>query len=122
MDAGARDQLRQTLAGAFGAATDVTPAEGQATHILLPALELPEPWSPTPTRALTVWQDWPSVRPQFVVDLNVVGENGEPPRSNSTTYLLGEAWRQFSFAFAWQGDDPVHAVQLWLTRFSAERT
>lgn len=107
---------------AFGAAVDVTPADGQAAHILLPSIELPEPWTPSPTRALTVWQEWPTSRPQFVIDEGVVGENGQPPRSHHSVYLLGESWRGFSFDFPWSGDDPVRAVQLWLARFTAERS
>jgi hypothetical protein len=51
----------------------------------------------------------------------VVGDAGEPPRSNDTVYVLGEAWRHFSFSFPWNGDDPVIAVQSWLERFSVER-
>jgi hypothetical protein len=36
-------------------------------------------------------------------------------------YLLGEPWRAFSFQFPWSGNDPVLAVQKWLTRFDRER-
>ena len=122
MHAADREALVTGLAVSFGGAVDVTPAEGQPAHILLPSLELPDPWRPSPTRALTVWQDWPTSRPQLVVDLNVVGENGQPPRSNSDVYLLGQTWRGFSFSFPWSGDDPVRAVQLWLARFTVERS
>src|SRR5438309_7012405 len=115
-----RKDLTRRLAVAFGKAVDVTPAEGQPAHILLPWIELPEPWTPSPTRALTVWQDWPGSRPQFVIDERVVGETGQPPRSHQAVYLLGQSWRGFSFNFAWSGDDPVRAVQVWLARFTAE--
>jgi hypothetical protein len=108
------------LASAFGGAEDVTPAPGQPLHVLLPRVELPEPWSPSPTRALTVWRNWPAERPEFVIDVAGVGEKGEPPRSNGTSYLLGEAWRNLSYSFEWKGNDPVLTVQLWLTRFAAE--
>jgi hypothetical protein len=122
MTASDRVQLTGALAAAFGAAVDVTPADGQPAHILLPSLELPKPWTPSATRALTVWQDWPASRPQFVIDEKVLGEGGQPPRSNHAVYLLGESWRGFSFSFVWCGDDPARAVQLWLTRFTVERT
>lgn len=122
MDVGDRTLLVQRLAVAFGEAVDVTPADGQAAHVLLPSLELPEPWTPSPTRGLTVWEGWPGARPQFVIDERVVGESGEPPRSHHPVYLLGGTWRGFSFNFAWSGDDPVRAVQLWMQRFTAERS
>ncbi|HUP70317.1 MAG TPA: hypothetical protein VM142_10945 [Acidimicrobiales bacterium] len=110
------------LAGAFGQAVDVTPNGEQVPHILLPAVEVPEPWRPSPARALTVWENWPGARPLFYVDERVVGESAAPPRSNHTKYLLGESWRGFSYNFAWAGDDPVRAVQFWLSRFTAERS
>jgi hypothetical protein len=122
MDPADRDLLVRRLKVAFGKAVDVTPGEGQAAHILLPSLRLPDPWKPSPTRALTVWEGWPGARPQFVVDQAVVGETGEPPRSNHEVYLLGDPWRGFSFNFGWSGDDPVRAVQCWLARFSVERS
>jgi len=122
MEAGDRKMLARRLAVAFGEAVDVTPADGQPAHILLPAIRLPEPWKPSPTRALTVWEGWPGTRPQFVIDETVVGETGEPPRSNHPVYLLGQSWRGFSFNFASSGDDPVRAVQLWLARFTVERS
>lgn len=122
MDGGDCKTLVQRLAVAFGDAIDVTPADGQAPHILLPTLELPEPWKPSSTRAMTVWENWPETRPQFVIDERVVGEHGEPPRSHHSVYLLGQSWRGFSFNFGWSGDDPVRAVQLWMARFLAERS
>lgn len=115
-----RELLTSRLEVAFGKAVDVTPADGQPAHILLPRIELPKPWTPSPTRALTVWEGWPTSRPQFVIDESVVGETGQPPRSHQAVYLLGQSWRGFSFNFSWSGDDPVRVVQLWLTRFTAE--
>lgn len=109
------------LAAAFGEAVDVTPEGVDTPHVLLPALELPEPWTPTPTRALTIWTSWPQERPEFVVDLAVVGEHGDPPRSSNEVLRLGTTWRGFSYTFQWSGDDPVRAVRLWLGRFTAER-
>ena len=117
-----RERIVDDLARAFGAATDVTPAPGQPLHVLLPALDLPEPWRPSPTRALTTWPDWPSQRPLFFIDQAVVGESGNRPRSHSLAYQLGETWVAFSFTFAWSGQDPVRAVQLWMTRFVTERS
>lgn len=122
MDQGDRAPLVRALAGAFGGAVDVTPGDSAAAHILLPSIELPEPWTPSPTRALTVFEDWPTTRPLFFVDEQVIGENGQPPRNHHSKYLLGESWRGFSFNFPWTGDDPVRAVQLWLTRFTVERS
>ncbi len=111
----------ERLVRAFGAASDVTPAVGQPLHVVMPALALPEPWTPSPARALTIWVGWPGARPKFYIDQQVVGERGEPPRSNSLEYHLGEPWRQFSYSFPWVGDDPVRAVQMWMTRFVRER-
>jgi hypothetical protein len=122
VEATQREALVERLAHAFGEAVDVTPANGQPTHILLPEVELPSPWQPSTTRALTIWAGWPQERPQFLVDEAVIGEGGEPPRSNHTVYAGGKTWRGFSFAFPWDGDDPVRVVQLWLTRFTAERS
>jgi hypothetical protein len=122
MEARQREAIVEQLSRAFGDAYDVTPADGQPLYVLFAKLELPEPWRPSPTRALTVWQGWPGERPRFVVDESVVGEGGEPPRSSSLTFLLGESWREFSFSFPWGGDDPVRAVQLWMSRLEAERS
>lgn len=122
MDAGVRSEIVARLSTAFGTAQDVTPTADQPLHVLLPQLELPDPWKPSPTRALTIWPNWPAERPQFVIDESVVGENGEPPRSNDLAYLLGEGWRSFSFSFNWKGDDPVQVVQRWMTRFVIERS
>jgi hypothetical protein len=121
MEAGERSDIVSRLSTAFGGAQDVTPAVDQPLHVLLPQLELPDPWKPSPTRALAMWPNWPAERPQFVIDERVVGENGEPPRSSNLVYLLGEGWRSFSFSFGWKGDDPVRVVQMWLTRFVVER-
>jgi hypothetical protein len=116
-----REELTSRLAEAFEKAVDVTPVpEGTPPHILLPTVALPPPWQPSPTRVLTVWADWPTTRPALYVDEQVVGEGGEPPRSNSANYLLGQTWRGFSYTFSWVGDDPVRAVQLWLGRFTLE--
>jgi hypothetical protein len=110
------------LAEAFGETVDLTPAGSELPHILLPKVELPDPWAPSRTRALTIWNAWPAQRPEFVIDVAVVGENGQPPRSSNEVLRLGTSWRQFSFAFVWSGDDPARAVRLWLGRFTAERS
>lgn len=117
-----RDDLVARLKLAFGNAVDVTPSDEQPLHVLLPELALPEPWQPSPARVLTIWSNWPTERPQFVIDESVVGENGEPPRSHNPIYALGETWRAFSFAFPWSSTDPVRAVQLWMARFTVERS
>jgi hypothetical protein len=122
MDTTEREAIVARLSTAFGGADDVTPADDQPLHALLPKLELPTPWAPSPTRALSIWENWPNERPKFVVDEHVVGKDGEPPRSSEPVYLIGESWRQFSFSFDWKGNDPVHAIQRWLTRFVKEPT
>lgn len=122
MDGDEREAITQRLAEAFGDAIDVTPEGDSTPHILLPKLELPPPWKPSPTRGLTVFENWPTARPLFFIDEGVVGEGGEPPRSNHTSYRLGETWRGYSFNFPWSGHDPVVAIQLWLGRFTAERS
>jgi hypothetical protein len=122
MDSAQREALVERLALAFGDARDVTPADDQPAHILLPELDLPAPWTPSPTRALTIWTNWPQESPQFMVDEAVVGEGGDPPRSHHEVYAVGETWRGFSFTFAWAGDDPVRAVQMWMERFAVERS
>jgi hypothetical protein len=121
MDAAKREKMVDQLGAAFGGARDVTPAAGQPLHVLLDGLTLPRGWTPNPVRALTVWASWPGGRPDFYIEHSARGPDGEPPRSNSDAYLLGETWRAFSFQFAWNGDDPVLAVQRWLTRFDKER-
>ena len=117
-----REAIVDRLASAFGDAQDVTPREDQPLHVLLGHIELPEPWTPSPARALTVWADWPNGRPGFLIAADVRGETGQPPRNPSPTFILGETWNAFSFSFPWAGDDPVRAVQTWLTRFEIERT
>ena len=120
MEDAAREALVAQLAETFGAAVDVTPAPDQPLHVLLPAVDLPSPWRPAQTRVLTIWNGWPTTRPDFYIDMTVVGEAGAPPRSCSEAYLLGQTWRAFSFTFDWTGDDPVLAIQRWLTRFTRE--
>ena len=122
MDAQARAQIVSALATAFGDAQDLTPAPEQPLHVVLTRLELPEPWKPSPTRALTIWRDWPSERPEFAIDQGVVGEVDEPPLKSSAVLHLGETWRAPSFTFPWNGNDPVIAVQLWLGRFLLQGT
>ena len=117
-----RERIVEELARAFGAAIDVTPAPGQPLHVVLSTVELPAPWRPSPTRALTTWADWPTARPLFFIDQAVVGESGVPPRSHSMVYQLGEPWTAFSFTFPWSGQVPVRAVQYWMTRFVKERS
>lgn len=121
MDAALREEIVAKLGAAFGGARDVTPAEGQPLHVLLEPLELADGWIPKPTRALTIWNGWPGSRPEFYVDPAVRGPDGQPPRNPNDRLILGEQWRTFSFQFPWKGDDPVLAVQRWLTRFDKER-
>lgn len=119
MDAEARKQVVSELAEGFGEARDVTPDPGQPLYVLLSDLRLPSPWKPHSTRALVKFENWPSQRPLFWVDMALVNGDGQPPRSNSAQLALGETWRQFSFNFAWPVDPltPMHAVLKWLTRF-----
>src|SRR5271163_832085 len=115
MEPAERERAVSELARAFGAAADVTPAPGQPLQVLLAAMDMPEPWRPSPARALTIWADWPAQRPPFLIDEAFVDESGDRPRSHSLVYQLGEPWAQFSFAFAWTGQDPVQAVKHWMT-------
>lgn len=121
MDAALREAIVAKLGAAFGGARDVTPAEGQPLHVELASLELPSGWTPNPTRALTIWNDWPTSRPAYYVEPSVRGPNGEVRQNPSDSYLLGETWRTFSFSFPWKGDDPVLAVERWITLFDNER-
>ena len=121
MDDPLREQILADLAAAFDAVGDVTPSAGQPLHVRF-KVELPEPWTPSPMRALTVWDNWPSERPLFYIDCAVTGEHGQAPRNPSATFVLGETWNAFSFSFPWKGGDPVRAVRMWLTRFEVERT
>src|SRR5690242_809639 len=89
------------LAASFGAAEDVTPEPGQPLHVLLPSVPILYPWTPQRARALLRFTAWPEERPEFWIDLRVVNANGQPPRSSSEQYMLGEGWRQFSFQVPW---------------------
>jgi len=124
MDDAARKAIVDELGASFGEAIDKTPADGQAAHVLLPALALLPPWT-SPARALVRFTgDWPVQRPDFFIDVKVVDKEGTPPRNNggspsTETLVLGEAWRQFSFQFPWPQNPKTatRAVQLWLNRF-----
>lgn len=123
MDAALREQIVEALDRAFGGAKDVSPSPTSPLHVLFTNLELPPPWTPSPTRALAVFGDWPNdPRPVFVVDPAVVGEGGQPPRNPHDAYYLDQAWRGFSWNAPWKGDDPVRAIQLWINRFITERS
>jgi hypothetical protein len=113
-------ELIASIVRAFGPARDATPASDQPLHVVMEEVALPGPWSPSPARALVIWEGWPDGRPRFLSDERVRGEGGAPPRSSDLIYVLGEGWWQFSFSFPWFGDDPVIAVQKWLERFSVE--
>jgi hypothetical protein len=117
MDSAAWTQVVEELGAAFGGAQDVSPDGSQPLHVLLPHLTLQAPWS-SPTRALLRFTSWPSVRPDFWVDLSVVNASGAAPRSDRTDLVLGEPWRGFSFNMPWTGTEtPTEAVQKWLVRF-----
>jgi hypothetical protein len=125
VDAATRRALVEELREAFGDAQDVTPADGQPAHVLVPALELGPPWRPSPARALVRFTSgWPNERPEFFIDTSVVDAAGTPPRNNggnpaAIVLVLGANWRQFSFNFTWPRNPQTatHAVQLWLNRF-----
>lgn len=119
MDPAERERILTALRTAFGEAEQA--GEGPF-RVRLPRLSLPEPWQPRETAAMVSFEGWPQNRPLLYVTEAVVGETGQPPRSNHTVLFDGETWRGFSFAFPWVGADPVRAVQLWLTRFTKERT
>lgn len=117
MDAEERKKITDELGAAFGGAEDVTPAEDQPLHVLLPRLRLQPPWK-SPCRALLRFRNWPNERPDFWVDMDVVNGSGEPPRSPREDCVLGESWRGFSFNVPWDGSEsPTLALQKWLVRF-----
>jgi hypothetical protein len=122
MDAAEREEIVAKLDRAFGGAKDVSPTATHDLHVLFTALDLPPPWKPSPTRALAIFTNWPNQRPVFCVDRTVVGEGGEPPRSNHDAYHLDETWRGFSWTEAPSHGDPVRAIQLWINRFVEEQT
>jgi hypothetical protein len=122
MDAAERKGAVAELDRAFGGANDVSPSPNHDLHVLFNSLELPDPWTPSPTRALAIFTNWPGERPLFFIDDAVVGETNEPPRSHQLAYHLDEAWRSFSWAFPWKGGNPVRAIQLWMNRFVQERS
>lgn len=119
MDAALREEIVAKLGAAFGGARDITPAEGQPLHVLLEALELPSGWTPNPTRAITIWDGWPTSRPLFYVEPGISGTHALA--NPSDRLVLGETWRTFSFSFIWKGDEPVLAIKRWLTIFDKER-
>lgn len=118
MDAELRTATVERLHKAFGGAADVTPGDGQPLHVRFAALELPEPWTPSPTRALAIFGNWPNERPLFYVGDDVRGESGQPPTNPHNAYHAGENWMGFSFSFPWSGSDVIRAIQLWMTRFN----
>jgi hypothetical protein len=119
MDCSARQAVVAELNDAFGEALDVTPTADQPLHVLLPKLQILTPWKPSPARGLISFEGWPSVRPQFWIDVALTNAEGHPPRSNSEQLVLGEPWRYFSFSFDWpvQPLTPTRAIQAWLNRF-----
>jgi hypothetical protein len=118
MDASERRRIVEELASSFGQAVDVTPSPDQPLHVLLPSVPLLPPWA-SPARALVRFVNWPDVRPEFWIDMDVLTSSGEPPRSSSEQLVVGGSWRQFSYAFTWpqQPTTATRAVLLWLNRF-----
>ena len=118
-----REVIIDELTQSFGEAKDVTPAEGQPLHVLLPAVPVRPPWSPSPTRAVLRFIGWPGARPEFYVDRSLANAAGQPPQNPHDFYLLGETWRGFSFQFPWPAGDgsATQAVLQWLNRFRLAR-
>lgn len=71
MDSETRKVIVAELAAAFGEAEDVTPAEDQPLHVLLPSLPILAPWQPTRARGLARFAGWPDQRPDFWIDIKV---------------------------------------------------
>ncbi len=113
-----RRAIVEDLSNSFSEALDVTPGPDQPLHVLLPKVHLLPPWG-SPVRAMVRFVNWPHARPDFWIDVAALTPSGQPPRSSSDQLILGESWRQFSFAFAWPQEPltPTRAVQLWLNRF-----
>lgn len=117
MDPETRVKIVVELGGAFGGAEDVTADQNQPLHVLLTNLTLLHPWT-SPTRGLVRFTNWPTQKPDFWVDLNVVNTLGNPPRNPRIDLVLGGSWRGFSFDFPWTGTETATlAVQKWLIRF-----
>jgi hypothetical protein len=114
-----REAIISELTEAFGDATDVTPADGQPLHVLLPSLPVLSPWRPSPTRAVLRFVNWPRTRPEFYVDPELKDANGNPPVNPYDYYVLGRTWRGFSFQFPWPTGDgsATQSVMQWLNRF-----
>ena len=119
MDVAEHAEIVSELRNAFGSARDVTPAPGQPLHVLLEQLTLASGWSPQPARALVVFNNWPTARPDFYIDPRVVNDAGQPPKSNSAHYVLGESWLGYSWSFPWaEGVTATRSVEKWLARFA----
>jgi hypothetical protein len=86
--------------------------------VLLEELKLASSWFPQSARALVVFNNWPTARPEFYIDPGVVNAAGQPPKSNSAHYVLGESWMGYSWSFPWdEGTTATRAVEKWLVRF-----
>lgn len=119
MDAAGRAAIVNELAVSFGSARDVTPGSDQPLHVLLDRVNLAGTWTPNPVRCLTVFRNWPAQRPEFYVDSSVKNQSGEPPRSHSRPFVLGEGWLAFSWQFPWTAlMSATKAVEKWLARFA----
>jgi hypothetical protein len=119
VDSKARASIVAELAASFGEAVDVSPSEDQPLHVLLPKLSVLPPWSPSPTRGLVRFANWPDQKPDFWIDVGLNNAKNEEPRSSSQQLILGSPWRQFSAAVPWPTEPKTatRAVQLWLNRF-----
>jgi hypothetical protein len=114
-----RTAIVSELEAAFGSASDVSPAADQPLHVLLESVSLAGGWTPNPVRCLVVFTNWPAQRPDFYVDGSVKSKAGEPPKSHSRPYVLGESWLAYSWSFPWsERTSPRRAVGKWLARFA----
>ena len=118
MDAAQRAAVVSELSAGFGSARDVSPAADQPLHVLLDGVGLGGSWTPSPARCLVVFTNWPTQRPDFYVDASVKSKAGEPPKSHSWPFVLGQKWLAFSWSFPWsEKTSPTRAVKKWLARF-----
>ena len=108
----------QGMKAAYGELATTTGAGGQVL-VRINHVQLPKGCNPSETPVLLAWPAG-QARPQIVVKPGIKLPNGASPRSTSTVQLEGEAWMQFSYAFAWDKDchTLVQLVEAAMRRFA----
>ena len=118
-----RERIVEELARAFGAAIDVTPAPGQPLHVVLSTRSNSQLRGvPRPTRALTTWADWPTAKAAVLHRRGRGGRIRHPPPQPQHGLPARRALDSVQLHVPRSGQDPVRAVQYWMTRFVKERS